>query len=76
MPIKKRIRIARTQHNEWRVNIVKGQEETAYYTPDLDDAIYTAYAEWGQNIEITGVPQVTKEVARIQKEREAHNATK
>lgn len=36
--------ITRTEHDEYRVNFRNGNEDTAYYTDDLRDAIGTANA--------------------------------
>jgi hypothetical protein len=33
--------ITRTEYAEYRVNFARGREATAYYTPDLDDALAT-----------------------------------
>ena len=56
------------------MNILYGKEDTAYYTPDLDDAIYTAFAEWGRNITFSGSAKVQKEAERIMKELKEHES--
>jgi hypothetical protein len=35
---------ARYEDGEWRVNLKKGREATAYYTTDREDAVDTAIA--------------------------------
>jgi len=34
----------RRDDGEWRINFVGGDEATAYYTDDLEDALWTAFA--------------------------------
>jgi hypothetical protein len=63
------IRIVKTIYGEWRMNVLYGLDATAYYASDLDDAIYTAYAEYGKDIEIRGSKKVLDEVKRIKEER-------
>lgn len=36
--------LRRTQYGEWRVNFANGNESTAYYTDDIDDAYETGLA--------------------------------
>ena len=67
------VRIKRTDYGEWRMNPLFGIEATAYYTPDLDDAVYTAIAEYGEDVEIKGSVAVLKEVTRILLERRNKN---
>jgi hypothetical protein len=45
------VKIHKTNHGEYRVNVIKGgTEATAYYTDDLEDAVNTglAMAEGGK----------------------------
>lgn len=58
------------------MNIFLGKEDTAYYTTDLDDAVYTAIAEYGEDVEIRGSKQVNDMTAKIMLERRAKNASK
>ena len=36
--------LKKTDYDDYRINVRGGSEATAYYTPDLDDAVNTAQA--------------------------------
>ena len=61
--------IRKTAYGEWRVNPLGGAEETAYYATDIDDAIYTAFAEWGTDIKIHAPANVLKVYKQICEEK-------
>lgn len=39
-----RCTLTRDDDGEYRVNLIEGNEKTAYYTSDLDDAVATGHA--------------------------------
>ena len=61
--------IRRTKYGEWRMNKFGGAEETAYYASDIDDAIYTAFAEWGKDIQVHAPTNVLRRFREICKEK-------
>ena len=67
--MKRTVTIRKTRYGEWRMNKLGGAEETAYYTTDMDDAIYTAFAEWGKSINLHAPANVLRRFKEICKEK-------
>ena len=63
------IRIYKNVDGEYRMNLLGGAEDTAYYTEELDDAFGTAILDYGEDIEVQGPKHIKKAFLAYQKNR-------